>query len=150
MTEIKKFLACDTATTTATLAVTLHFTRRRKLVEVRLEGTMLSEHADALRDFLKNLTYFPGERWTLQLENLEVISLRALRALVKFAHVLRRRGYAVEIMSIRSAVLATLLDLNLHEYFAWTTLERRSNPSTVSPGKVFSLRSRRENLGQSV
>ncbi|MCG3120447.1 MAG: hypothetical protein ALAOOOJD_03164 [bacterium] len=126
MTEIKKALNSDNATTTATVAATLNFTRRQKLVTLRLEGTILSEHTEALRDFLLNLSYFPGNKWTLQLENLAVISLRGLRVLAKFANVIRQRGYEIEITSIRPAMLATLMDLGLHELFDWETLERKS------------------------
>lgn len=126
MTEIKKSLNSDNATTTATVAATLNFTRRQKLVTLRLEGTILSEHTEALRDFLQNLSYFPGNKWTLQLENLAVISMRGLRVLAKFANIIRQRGYEIEITSIRPAMLATLMDLGLHELFDWETLERKS------------------------
>ena len=117
MEEIKQFLASDNIATTAT--VILDFNRRWKRVEVRLEGTILSEHLNALRDFLKNVTDFPGNQWTLQLEDLEVISLRGLRVLLKFAKVIRQRGYEVEMKSLQPSLLATLLELNLCEYFAW-------------------------------
>lgn len=136
MTEIKKYLASDTSETTATLAVALEFGRRNKLVEVRLEGSILSEHTPALLDFLKNVSYFPGNRWVLQLGNLEVMSIRALRVLVKFAKVIRRRGYMVEIACIRSTMLATLLDLKLHEYFGWEMIKRSKNEFKVSSREV--------------
>lgn len=132
MTEIKKSLAGDTVTSTASIAVTLDFTRRQKLVAVRLEGVILNEHVPALRDFLENVTYFPGNKWTLQLEHLEVMSVRALRVLAKFARVIRRHGYAVEIAGIRSTMLATLLDLNLYKHFAWDAFKRRSAAPKVS------------------
>lgn len=131
MTEIKKSLASDAAATTATVAATIDFTRRRKLVELRLEGTILGEHTDALGDFLKNLGYFAGNRWTLQLENLDVMSMRALKALVKFVNVVRRRGHEVEIVGIQAGMLAMLMDLGLHGLFAWQRLSRQYNFSHV-------------------
>jgi anti-anti-sigma regulatory factor len=131
MTEIKKSLASDAAATTATVAAIIDFTRRRKLVELRLEGTILGEHSDALRDFLRNLGYFPGNRWTLQLENLDVLSMRALKVLVKFVNVIRRRGHEVEIVGIQAGMLAMLMDLGLHGLFAWKRLNRQYNFSRV-------------------
>ncbi len=131
MTEIKKFLASDTAKTTATVAATLNFTRRKKRVELRLEGTILGEHTEALRDFLKNLSYFPGNRWTLQLENLEVMSMRALKVLVKFVNIIRQRGYEVEIVSIQPGMHAILMDLGLHDLFVWKAVKRQYNFSRV-------------------
>ena len=131
MTEIEKSLASDAVATTATVAATIDFTHRRKLVELRLEGTILSEHTGVLGDFLRNLGYFPGNRWTLQLENLDVMSLRALKVLVKFVNVIRRRGHEVEIVSIQAGMLAMLMDLGLHGLFAWKRLNRQYNFSHV-------------------
>ena len=131
MTEIKKSLASDTAKTTAIVAATLNFNRHRKLVELRLEGTILSEHTAALRDFLRNLSYFPGTQWTLQLENLEVMSMRALRVLLKFVNVIHRRGYEVQVTSIQPGMLAVLMDLGLHELFVWKAAKRQHNFSRV-------------------
>lgn len=131
MTEIKRALASDAVATTATVAATIDFTRRRKLVELRLEGTILGEHADALRDFLRNLSHFPGNRWTLQLENLDVMSMRALRVLIKFVNVVRQRGHQVEIVSIQTGMLAMLMDLGLHALFDWKRLNRQYNFSRV-------------------
>ncbi|MGH7594920.1 MAG: STAS domain-containing protein [bacterium] len=131
MTEIKKSLASDTAITTATVAATIDFTHRRKLVELRLEGTILGEHSDALRDFLRNLSYFPGNRWALQLENLDVMSLRALKVLLNFVKIIRRRGHEIEVVGIQAGMLAMLMDLGLHGLFAWKRLSRQYNFSHV-------------------
>lgn len=131
MTEIRQSLASDAAATTATVAATIDFTRRRKLVELRLEGTILGEHTGALSDFLRNLSHFPGNRWTLQLENLDVMSMRALKVLVKFANIIRRRGHEIEIVGIQPGVLAMLMDLGLHTLFDWKRLNRQFNFSRV-------------------
>ncbi|MDZ7289482.1 MAG: hypothetical protein ONB44_19170 [candidate division KSB1 bacterium] len=138
MTEIKKILACDTATTLAIVAATIDFGSREKLVEVRLEGVILSEHTAALRDFLRNISYFPGNKWTLQLENLELISMRPLRALTRFAHVLRRKGCELEIAGIQPAILATILDLGLNELFSWERMKHHSHLRRVASGHKFS------------
>jgi len=129
MTEIKKSLAGESATSMATVAATLNFNRRVKRVEVRLEGSILSEHTEALRDFLQNLCYFRGTKWTLDLENLEVIGLSASKVLVKFAKVIRQRGFEIEITSIQPAMLATFLDLGMQKHFAWESLKRQTKPS---------------------
>ncbi len=129
MTEIKKSLAGENATPLATAAATLNFNRRVKHVEIRLEGSIFIEHTETLRDFLQNLCYFRGTKWTLDLENLEVISLRASKVLVKFAKVIRRRGYEIEISSIKPAMLATFLDLGMQKHFAWESIKRQTKPS---------------------
>jgi anti-anti-sigma regulatory factor len=133
MTEIKKSLGSDNATTTATVAATLEFTPRKKLVTLRLEGTILGEHTAALRDFLRNLSYFPGNKWTLELENLAVISMRALKVLVQFAKIVRRRGYDVEIANIQASVLAAFLDSGIHEHFNWEAVERQVQRPKAAP-----------------
>ena len=118
MTEIKMSLASDTAAPTA--AVILDFNSRHKLVEVRLGGAIiLGEHLAALRGFLKNVTYFPGKQWILQLEKVDDISLRGLHVLIKFAKIIRRRGHIVEIKSIQPALHDTLLAFNWCGYFGW-------------------------------
>jgi len=133
MTEIKKSLASDNATQMATVAATLNFTRRIKQVNLRLEGTILSEHTEALRDFLRNLSYFQGTKWTVELENLDVISMRALKVLVTFAKIIRRRGYDVAITNIQASVLAAFLDSGIHEHFNWDVIERQAQRPKAIP-----------------
>lgn len=125
-TIVKKKLAGEADLPSAT--VVFDFSTNRKFVEVFLEGTILGEHVTPLRDFLIDVSSFPGNHWTLQLEDLEVISLRGLRVLVKFAQALRQRGFEVKITSIRAAVLATMLELNLCEYFAWPNHQKQLQP----------------------
>ena len=60
MTTIKKCLATHNDKPSVTAII--DFNRRRKRTEVRLEGAILGEHVEALRDFLKNVTYFPGKQ----------------------------------------------------------------------------------------
>ncbi len=133
MTEIKKSLNSGTAT----VGATLNFSRRKKHVTLRLEGTILSEHTESLRDFLRNLSYFAGNQWTLNLENLEVMSMRALKVLVQFVNIIRRRGYEVEIVSIQPAMLAILMDLGLHSLFTWKAVKRQHNVSRAeAPGNL--------------
>lgn len=143
MTEIKKSLSRRNATATAIVAVKLDFTHRQKLVALRLEGTILHEHTEALRDFLQNVGYFPGNHWTLQLKNLNVISMRGLHVLAKFAKVIRRRGAKIEITSINPAMVATLEDMGFQELFNWNSLQQSCfdmlalPPRTVMPKTTF-------------
>jgi len=139
MTTIKKFLDDNpTGRDKATATVILDFTQQEKSVKVTLAGKILSKHIDALRDFLKNVTYFPGNQWLLQLEGLEVISRQGLRVLIKFTSVIRQRGYEVEIMSIHPAMLATLLELNLSEYFTWGKFKMSAGQKSASHKKTDS------------
>ena len=131
MTTIKKCFATDNDKPGATAFI--DFNRRWKRVEVKLEGTIIGEHVNALRDFLQNVTYFPGNKWALQLEDLEAISLRGLRVLRKFAKVIRQRGHEVEIKSIQPAVLVPpCRKLNVCEYFAWKNKDRLNSLSKTS------------------
>jgi len=122
MTTIKNCLA--THNDKPVVIAIIDFNRRRKWVEVILEGTIFDEHITALRDFLQNVSYFPGKQWALQLEDLEAISVRGLRVLLKFAKVIRQRGYEVQIKSIQASVLAVMLELNVCEHFAWKNINR--------------------------
>ncbi|GEM_PF-3382737 len=133
MIEIRKSLASDNAMLMATVAATLNFSRRAKHVNLRLEGTILSEHTGALRDFLQNLSYFRGTKWTLELENLDVISMRALKVLVKFAKIIRKRGYDVEAVNIQASVLAAFLDSGIHEHFNWEMVECYAHRAKAAP-----------------
>ena len=63
----------------------------------------------------------------MQLEDLEVISLQALRVLRKFAKVIRQRGYEVEMKSVQPSVLVILRELGLCKYFAWKDDNDRAN-----------------------
>ncbi len=140
MTEIKKSLASDNATQMATVAATLNFTPRTKQVNLRLEGTILSEHTKALRDFLQNLSYFQGTQWTVELGNLDVISMRALKVLVTFAKVIRKRGYDVVVTNIQASVLAAFLDSGIHEHFNWEVIERQTQrPKAVAIRRLPAL-----------
>lgn len=125
-TTVRKKLAGEAESPSA--KVVFDFSINRKFVEVFLEGTILDEHVTPLRDFLIEVSSFPGNHWTLQLEDLEVISLRGLGVLVKFAQALRQRGFEVKITSIRAAVLATMLELKLCEYFAWPNHQKPLQP----------------------
>lgn len=116
-TKIRQTLASNADAPSATVVV--DFSANKKFVDLTLEGTILGEHVQPLRDFLQNVSYSPGNQWTLRLEALDAISLRGLRVLLKFAQVIRQRGYEVHIKSIQSSVLATLLEYNWCEAFAW-------------------------------
>lgn len=78
-------------------------------VTLTLEGVFFLEGAAALEKFfgdLKDLRH--AGRWTLRLEQLDVISERGLRVLAKFVRSIRRRGGAVAIAGIHPAVRAQL------------------------------------------
>jgi anti-anti-sigma regulatory factor len=151
MTEIKKSLAGENTTLMATAAVRLNFNPRVKHVGLRLEGSILSEHTETLRDFLQNLCYFRGTKWTLDLENLEVLSLRASKVLVKFAKVIRRRGCELEITSIQPAMLAIFLDLSIQKHFGWEFFKRQTKPSRrFSKRKLSEFATQDEMLAEAI
>ncbi len=99
--------------------VDVDFKGEQKNVNITLRGVIAGASVAALNEFLKNVSCFPGNRWTLQMKDLRIVSERGLRKLVRFASILRRRGFALEIQEIHQNIYAILQDLNLVQHFGW-------------------------------
>ena len=97
----------------------LDFNRRGNQVKLKLEGAIPNDQADALRDFLKTVVDVPGNRWTLQLEEVAEVCHRGLHELVAFARAIRRRGQQVEIITIQPHLRSALLELDTGSHFSW-------------------------------
>ncbi len=90
-----------------------------KSVNITLRGAIAGDSAATLLDFLKAVSSFFGTRWTLQMQDLRILSVQGMRYLVRFAKVMRKRGCAVEVRGIHRNVYATLLEAGHHQDFAW-------------------------------
>jgi hypothetical protein len=90
-----------------------------KSVNIVLEGAIVGTSTKALNKFFREVACLPGNRWTLQMKHLRLLSLRGIQSLVRFAKNLRRRGFALEVRGVHRNVYASLKDLNLVHEFGW-------------------------------
>lgn len=90
-----------------------------KIVNITLRGAIAGDSAHTLLDFLKAVSGFVGTRWTLQMQDLKVLSVQGMRYLVSFAKNMRKRGCAVEVRGIHRNVYAALTEAGLDRVFAW-------------------------------
>lgn len=90
-----------------------------KSVNITLRGAIAGDSAQTLLDFLKAVSSFIGTRWTLQMQDLKILSVQGMRYLVRFAKIMRKRGCAVEVRGIHRNVYATMLEAGHHRVFAW-------------------------------
>lgn len=109
----------DTESPDFNATAVLYFHRQERVVKLKLEGTILGKQVKALRDFLKNVMEIPGNKWTLQLDHVNEISLEGLRVLARFAKEIQRRGHELVVTNIQPELLATFRELNLRENFSW-------------------------------
>jgi len=98
----------------------IDFNDGEKSVHITLKGVIEGNSTSRLRQFLKDLTSFRANKWTLQMKDLMVLSNRGLRVLLQFARIIRKRGFLVEIVGIHKNIHVTLQDLNLTHEFGWT------------------------------
>ncbi len=90
-----------------------------KIVNITLRGAIAGDSANTLLDFLKAVSSFVGTRWTLQMQDLKIISVHGMRYLIRFAKIMRKRGCAVEVRGIHRNVYATLREAGHDQVFAW-------------------------------
>ncbi len=120
MTRILKKIRDDDGTAIAELAAMIDFRNEPKQILISLSGVILGEQTFELKDYLQNLSFFPADRWVLDLGDLDVISQRGLFSLVKMSSVLKGRGQILEISNINLGLRATLQQLNLEKFFIFT------------------------------
>lgn len=88
-------------------------------VALTLQGVISGASAQRLAEFLALASQLVAARWTLQMQELVLLSGRGLQSLIGFARLIRRRGSKLEIIGISESVHATLRDLNLIQAFGW-------------------------------
>lgn len=92
---------------------------KEKRVNITLRGAIAGDSANTLLDFLKAVSAFVATRWTLQMQDLKILSVQGTHALVRFAKIMRKRGHAVEVRGIHRNVYATLRESGHDQVFAW-------------------------------
>jgi anti-anti-sigma regulatory factor len=92
---------------------------KEKRVNITLRGAIAGESANSLLDFLKAVSGFVATRWTLQMQDLRILSVQGTRSLIRFAKIMRKRGHEVEVRGIHRNVYATLLESGYDQVFAW-------------------------------
>src|SRR5262245_2713811 len=90
---------------------------KQVVIILALGGAIMNESVPLLRQFLRDVSSFRAENWILQMENLQVISLRGMRVLLQFARILRSRGFGLRVDSIQPSVLATIRELDFMHAF---------------------------------
>jgi len=100
-------------------SVDLEFEGEKKSVNIRLQGAIAGMSSENLEQFLKEISSFPANRWTLEMQDLKVLSGLGVRKLVRFAKYLRRRGFELEVRGVHRNVYAILQDANSVQQFAW-------------------------------
>lgn len=90
-----------------------------KTVNITLRGVIAGDSAHTLLDFLKAVSSFFGTRWTLQMQDLKILSVQGTRHLVRFAKLMRKRGCALEVHGVHQNVYTTLREGGYDRVFAW-------------------------------
>jgi anti-anti-sigma factor len=94
--------------------------RYQRGINIVLQGTILAAEAEMLRQYIKEISKLSCKNWTLQMKDLEIIDMRGLGILVRFARLLRKRGHGLMIVGIHPNVHAILKDLHLDQIFEWS------------------------------
>ena len=119
MTLTTKTFYDEQGRSAAELSVKSLCNRNASCVELEISGAILSENADDFREFITEISRYPGTVCRLHLQDLKILSTRGFRALVKLAKTVRRRGHRVEIMSIDPIVFYLMRENRLDKYFSF-------------------------------
>ncbi|MFQ5627518.1 MAG: STAS domain-containing protein [bacterium] len=117
MTEVKKVFQDVNGDPVGEIVAKIEFVAEQKHIALRLSGIIIGDNAEALRDFVKNVSCFPAHIWTLHLERLSTISVKGMQALAKLARILQRRGCELEIKDANAIILAILSETNYLDSF---------------------------------
>ena len=99
--------------------VSLEVKGGERRVNITLKGVICGTSADSLAEFLRNASAFVGNKWSLQMSELLVLSGRGMKGLVRFAHHMRERGCVVEVRGVNRNLYSTMKELELAQAFAW-------------------------------
>ncbi|MFQ5628090.1 MAG: STAS domain-containing protein [bacterium] len=117
MTEAKKVFKDTSGTPVGEAIAKIDFAGEKKQITLILSGIIIGDNADALRDFVRDVSCFPAHTWTLHLKRLSTISMKGTKALAKLAKILRRRGHDLEIKEANSIILAVFRETRFLKYF---------------------------------
>jgi anti-anti-sigma regulatory factor len=118
MTKVKNTFFDANGEPVGEIVAKIDFETDEKSVLLILSGNILSKSAEDFRDFIQNISCFPGNQWKLDLQHLSTLSLKGMKALIKLAGILRKRGLELKIIAANSVILAMMADLNYLDYFS--------------------------------
>jgi len=99
--------------------VSMEFKEGERRVNITLKGVICGASADSLSEFLRNASALVGNKWSLQMSELLVLSGRGMKGLARFAHHMRQRGCVVEVRGVNRNLYSTMKELKLAQAFAW-------------------------------
>ena len=99
--------------------VSLEVKGGERRVNITLKGVICGTSADSLSEFLHNAAAVVGNKWSLQMSELLVLSGRGMKGLARFANHMRERGCVVEVRGVNRNLYSTMKELKLAQAFAW-------------------------------
>ena len=107
-------------TPTVVLATEISWTRQQDQVLVTLQGIIAGEKTAVLQQTLKSLLQHQEQSWMVDMTHLQVLSLRGVRILAKFARILRKRGWELRVQGENLPLYFMLKEMNLDGLFSWS------------------------------
>lgn len=90
-----------------------------RCVNITLQGVICGSSVDTLIQFLGSVSGLIGNKWSLQMTDLLVLSGRGMNTLARFAESLQRRGFKVEVRGINQTIYSALKECKMTRAFAW-------------------------------
>ena len=103
------------------LATEISWNRQQDQVLVTLQGIIAGEKTAALQRTLKGLLQGQEQSWLLDMTHLQVLSLRGVRILAKFARILRKRGCELRVQGENLPLYFMMKEMNLDGLFSWSS-----------------------------
>ncbi len=99
--------------------VRMEFKEGERRVNITLKGVICGASVDSLLEFLRSVSAFVGNKWSVQMNELLVLSGRGMKALARFAKHMRQRGCVVEVQGVNQNLYSTMKELKLAQAFTW-------------------------------
>ncbi len=90
-----------------------------RCVDITLKGVIAGNSVDTLGQFLTGVSSLVGNKWSLQMKDLLVLSTRGMSSLARFAEHLRHRGFRIEVHGVNQNVYSALKESRMTQAFAW-------------------------------
>ena len=90
-----------------------------RCVNITLKGVICGTSVDTLVQFLGGVSGLVGNKWSLQMKDLLVLSTRGINTLARFAEHLRRRGYKIQVHGVNQNVYSAIKESKMTQPFAW-------------------------------
>jgi len=103
------------------LATEISWSRQQDQVLITLQGIIAAEKTAALQKALKGLLKYSEQSWLLDMTHLQVLSLRGVRILAKFARILRKRDCEIRVQGENLPLYFMLKEMNLDGLFSWSS-----------------------------